>query len=246
MAKIIYLYFNPFDLTELLNKLIKIGVPLFDRQKQQIFELPFGVNGVTEIDLYGQENGHVLFSPCSYLGNNHLQCGSFSLTQENYVDDSIKLFSQIKRVVQKNFTYSKENAYYYGKGFYSEWLNKKYCLPTLLDFDKVTITNDRIDDIFNTLQNTCFRVKPNDVRLRDIEKVDSSALSFVIYANENQLVKTIIRKTLIHYEYDSACIFAYKDERKGVYDFILDIRLINDFPELKVLFEDLKEQADDY
>lgn len=238
MAKTVYAYFNTDDLAKLLNELLQIGIPLFDNEQRQISNLPFVVENITEIGLYSQEKGCVIFSPCFYLGN-QLQCGSFCLTQENCYADSPRLFSQIKKTVRKKFTYSKENACYYGSGFYDDWLNKKYCLPVLIDFERIEIKDDKIDKLFSMLQNTCFSIKPNNVRLRDIDKVDFSIPSFIIYSNENRLVKTIIRNSLLRYEYDSACIFADKDERKGVFSLVFDRRLTDDSPELRVLFEGL-------
>jgi hypothetical protein len=237
MAKTIYVYFNADDLSELLNGFMQIGVPLYDNVQGQISRLPFVVENITEIGLYSQEKGCVFYSPCMYIGN-QLQCGSFCLTQEK-CPNSLKLFSQIKKAIRSKYAYSKENACYYGPGFYHDWVNKRFCLPVLLDFDKIEITAERIENLFSTLQNSCFCVKPNNVRLRDAEKVDLSTSSFIIYSNENLLVPTIIRKSWIRYEYDSACIFAFKDESKGIYSFMFDRRLTNDSPELRMLFDGL-------
>lgn len=239
MKKTIYAYFNNDDLSELLNGLLQKGIPLFDDRQRPIMDLPFAVKDITEIRLYSQENGCVTFAPCIYLGN-QLQCGSFYLMSESNCTASLELFSQIKKAVRNKFSYSKANACFYGPGFYDDWLNKKFCLPILLDFDRIELTVNQIENLFSALQNTCFRVKPNNVRLRDVEKVDLSIPSFIIYSNDNHLVRTIIRKSFIRYEYDSACIFAYKDEKRGIYSFLFDRRLTCDSPELVSLFEKLK------
>ena len=241
MAKTIYVYFNTNDLTELLNNLQQKGIPLFDNEQRQILNLPFAVKNYIEIGLYSQDNGCVIFSPC-WFSDNRLDYGWFCLTNENDCPASSKLFSQIKRIVRKIFFYSKESATYYGSGFYNDWLNKRYCLPIQLDCERITLTVDEIEHLFSTLRNTTFCIKPNLVRLRDVDKVDLSIPSFIIYSDSSQLMRTIIRKAFIRYEYDSACIFAYKDERKGIYSLEFDRRLSKEFPELKSLFESLKTQ----
>lgn len=240
MAKTIYVYFNTVDLTDLLNELLQKGMPLLDSEKKQISHLPFAVAGFAEINLYSRDDGCVIFSACHFT-ENRLQCGSFCLTQENDCPASLKLFSRIKKIIQQKFSYSKENACYYGPGFYNDWLNKKYCLPLLLDCERIKVANNKIENLFCTLENTCYRVKPNYVRLRDIDRVDMSIPKFIIYTNPNRLVKTIIRKTFICYEYDSACIFAYKDERNGNYTLEFDRRLATESPELKQLFETIRD-----
>ena len=236
MRKTIYAYLNTDDLQELINDLMQKGTPLFDNNQTQIMKLPFAEEHIAEMELYSQDNGCVIFSPCYYLGN-QLQCGSFCLMKENHCPASLELFSQIKKVVRHRFSYSKENACYYGPGFYDDWVNKRFCLPILLDFERIEITANKIQNLFSILQNTGFHVKPNHVRLRDIDKIDLSTPSFIIYANENLLVQTILRKSWIHYEYGSACIFVDKDERKGVYSLVLDKRLTKDASELKLLLE---------
>ena len=236
MKKTIYAYFNNNDLSELLNGLLQKNMPLFNDKREQIIDLPFAEKNITEVNLYSKNNGCVIFTPCYFLGN-QLQCGSFCLIPEDDCPASLELFSQIKKVVRNKFTYSKANACYYGTGFYDDWTSKKFCLPILLDFDRIDIAIHQIENLFIALQNTCFRVKPNNVRLRDADKVDSSIPSFIIYYNENHLVQTIIRKSFVRYEYGSACIFVDKDERKGVYSLVLDRRLPKDSAELKVLFE---------
>lgn len=244
MPKTIYVYLNTDDLTELLNNLQQKGLPLFDSEQKQIFNLPFAVRGFPEINVYDRDNGCVIFSACHFV-ENQLCCGLFCLTNENYSPASLKLFSQIKKIVRQKFSYSKESATYYGPGFYNDWLNKRYCLPSLLVCERIKLSADKIENLFSTLQNTCFCVKPNNVRLRDIDKVDLSISSFVIYSDPNRLVKTIIRKSFIRYEYDSACIFVYKDERKGIYFLEFDKRLENDCSDLKLLFETIKNKTED-
>ena len=236
MKKTIYAYFNVDDLAELLDGLLQNGMPLFNDERGQIMDLPFVVNNITEVKLYSQNNGYVIFSPCFFLGN-QLQCGSFCLMQGNDCSASLELFSQIKKVVRNKFSYSKANACYYGPGFYDDWINKKFCLPILLDFDRIELAVDRIGNLFSMLKSSPFRVKANNVRLRDVEKVDISTPSFIIYSYEDRLEQTIVRKSWIRYEYNSACIFVDKNERKGVYTLVLDRRLSKDSFELKFLFE---------
>ncbi|MBR6801115.1 MAG: hypothetical protein IKM61_05135 [Eubacteriaceae bacterium] len=239
MGKTIYAYFNKDDLTGLLNYLQEKGESVLDSERRQIFNLPSSVENVTEISLHGKDGGYVYFSPCIYQGT-RLECGTFFLTDENSSPDSLKLFSRIKKAVQACFSYSRENACYYGPGIYEEWLNKRVCLPVLFDSDSIELKADRVESLLDMLKDTCFGVKANDVRLRDIDKVDLSVQSFVIYTDENRLIKTISRKTWVHYEYGSACIFAYKDDRKGIYTFIIDSRITDDNPELRELFEKIE------
>ena len=239
MTRTIYAYFNADDLAELLKSLREKSITLFDNEQRQMLNLPSITVGVKEIRLNSQENGCVTFSPCSYLGN-HLQCGLFCLPQDDCCASSLKLFSQIKNNIHHIFSYSKENACYYGPGVYDDWMNKRVRLPILLDCDRVELPADRVQSLLSTIKDTCFSVAPNNVRLRDINKTDMLMPSFIIYTNKDLLVKTIIRKTIIHYEYDSACIFVYEDARKKKYSAVFDKRLTRNSPELSALFDKLK------
>lgn len=239
MAKTIYAYFNTDDLEELLNRLLKKGIPLFDDEQRRILNLSSTAEGIKEMCLRSQDGGYIVFSPCVYLGN-QLQCGLFCLPQDDCCPSSLKLFSQVKSIVRHIFSYSKENACYYGPGIYDDWLNKRVRLPILLDCDSVELTVDRVEILLDTLKGTCFSVVPNNVRLRDIDKTDLLMPSFIIYTNKDLLVKTIVRKTIIHYEYDSVCIFVRKDERKKIYYAVFDKRIAADSPELSLLFEKLR------
>lgn len=96
MRKTIYAYFNTDDLQELINDLLQKDTPLFDNNQTQIMKLPFAEENIAEMELYSQDNGCVIFSPCYYLGN-QLQCGSFCVTNENHCPASLELFSQIKK-----------------------------------------------------------------------------------------------------------------------------------------------------
>ncbi len=241
MAKRIYAYFNEDDISKLMDALLTSGVQLFNDIQKQIITLPCISKNMMELKLYSQEGGCVLFTPCIYFGGG-LQSGIFYLAQNDITSTSLLLFSQIKAAIRQEFTYSQENSCYYGPGVFDDWLNKRLRLPILLDCDKVEYTSDELKQLLYTLKETSFKVKANDVRVRDLDMiVDLSVPSFIIYRQEKQLVKTIVRKSFIHYEYESACIFVYKNEQKKRYVLMLDRRLSNDSSELKALFASLKK-----
>ena len=81
------------------------------------------------------------------------------------------------------------------------------------------------------------------IRLRDIDNINLSAESFVIFKNNNQLIPTITRKTMIRYEYDSECIFVCNNKRKNCYVFVLDRRIsLRMSSDIEVLFKSIKQK----
>lgn len=239
MLKTIYCYFNDNDLKYLLETLYAKGIFLHDNNHKQLDSLPhITYENLIEIELYNEDKGQVCFSPCIVV-NGYLQCGMFWLKQSNDTT-SCKLYSLIKKHIKSCFTYSKENACYYGNGIFRDWCDRKYRFPLLLKYEKYELENSKIESLFAELKKLNMGVKANQVRIRDADRIDFNTPNFIIYCCENQLLRTIVNKSIIRYEYDSVCIFAYKNETKSVYTLMLDSRLINDYPDIKTLFEQIK------
>ena len=105
------------------------------------------------------------------------------------------------------------------------------------------ISEEKISHLIDTIINAGFIVKANDVRLRNAQQLDLSLESFVVFSQSNQMLQRIIRRTFIHYDYGSECIFVEKRQKRGVYSFILDKRLLKrSTGKLIQLFEIIKRE----
>lgn len=207
-----YCYFNEDDLKCLLESLSSKGVILYDNNQKQLISLPHVAYSIIEIELYDEARGQVYFSPCR-VDNGYLQCGMFWKNQSDEASD--KLYSVIKKHIRSCFVYSKDNACYYGNGIFKDWIDKKYRFPLLLKCEKYELEDNKIESLFAMLKKLNINVRANLVRLRNIDKIDLDTEDFIIYYSEDQLLRTIINKSIVRYEYGSVCIFAYKNEKKG-------------------------------
>ena len=101
----------------------------------------------------------------------------------------------------------------------------------------------KIEELFADVLKAGNVIRGNNVRLRNIDFIDLNADSFIIFRGEAELVTTIIRKSIIRYEYGSDCIFVYRKVRTRQLVFQLDQRLANDLSSnTVVLFKSLKQR----
>lgn len=239
MAKRIYVYLNDIDLSLILEMLSGEGLSFYDKNRTLTFEIGAISSNIATYAIGYNSNYCISFSPCFYTLN-HLQCASFFLEDVNNIE-LLTIFNLIKNYIRKTYMLSKDKSCYIGQNIYLDWLNKKYCFPIMFEYDVFSVENN-IKLVFDYVQKYGYMIKPNNVRLRDIDNVDLPTESFVIFQNNKQLFPTIIRKTMIRYEYDSECIFVFYHKRKRCYDFILDRRIsLNISSNIKTLFKSIKE-----
>ena len=98
-----------------------------------------------------------------------------------------------------------------------------------------------LKELFDNVIENGNIIRNNNVRLRNVNDIDLSADSFVIFNDESKMLTTVLRKSLIRYECGSECIFIFK-RKKGIYELILDDR-ISDNSECSIvkLFVEIKE-----
>lgn len=240
MAKIIYAYFSENDLRDILQLLSDNGATLRDNNEEPVKTAQAIVNGLVEYHVGCSDNDYIIFTPCAYLGR-YMNCGSFYLSNEKNAELA-PLFLKIKKHIRKEFLHSKENRCYIGPDIYEEWLTGKHRFPVLLASDRFEMEANKVQALFDSLLAEGFTIKPNDVRLRDLDLVDLAHDSFVIYEDAKKVKRTIANKTWVHYEYGSECVFVYRNKKTKTYSFELDKRLKNNAASsLVVLFERIKE-----
>ena len=222
MSNIFYTYFNDSDLCLINNFLLEMGSTFF-KKNTQINELPFSKSERCEISICIENSSVVIFSPC-VLNESKIQEGYFAAIDS---PSSIKQFLVIKKFIKKTFLYSKENRCYYGKGIYNDWLNFKYIFSIMFEFEIINVDWEEANIIFDDLLRKGYKLHPNNVRLRDINNNVIYSDEIIIFPQSAQIMKTIHRKTFIHYEYGSECIFVYKNKKKSFYSFVFDKRFLS-------------------
>ena len=239
MAKSIYVYLNDIDLSPILEMLSNAGLSFYDKNKILTFEIEAISSNITTYSIGYNSDCCIGFSPCYYTLN-HLQCASFYLEDVKNAE-LITIFNLIKDYIRKAYMLTKDKSCYIGQNIYYDWLNKKYCFPIMFEYDAFSIENS-IEAVFDYVRKHGYVIKPNNVRLRDIDTVDLSVESFVIFQNNKQLIPTIIRKTMIRYEYDSECIFVFYHKKMKCYEFVLDRRIsLQMSSNVEILFKSIKK-----
>lgn len=239
MAKRIYVYLNDTDLSLILEILSNAGLKFYDKNKMLTVEMTAISSNITTYFIGYNSDCCIVFSP-SFYTLNQLQCASFYLEDVENVE-LFTIFNLIKNYIRKAYMLTKDKSCYIGQNIYLDWLHKKYCFPIIFEYDVFSVENS-IESVFEYVQKKGYSIKPNNVRLRDIDNIDLSAESFVIFQNNKQLVSTIIRKTMIRYEYDSECIFVFYNKRKKCYDFVLDRRVsLQRSSNIETLFKSIKK-----
>lgn len=235
MGKIIYTYLNDYDLKNILNIFsehdVKCSNADYDNIKAISKGLPtfcFGYNDKTCIN----------FIPCFYTLN-QLQCAAFSIENNDEILNLV--FTNVKKHIKSSYIISKDKSFYIGPEFYKEWMENKYCLPSLIKYDSFFVAENNLKELFNNVIENGNIIRNNNIRLRNVNDIDLSADSFVIFNDESKMLTTVLRKSLIRYECGSECIFIFK-RKKGIYELILDDR-ISDNSECSIvkLFVEIKE-----
>ena len=239
MSKIIYAYLNDTDLLNILNIFSENNIKCTNAGSKDIKAVSngfpifyFGIDSETCIN----------FSPCFYTLN-LLQCAVFRIENDNEFFHSI--FTKIKKHIKSSYRLSKDKSFYIGPEFYNEWKENKYCLPSLFEYHSFCVNKSNIKELFEHLCQKGFLVRNNNTRLRNINNLDLSLDSFVIFNEKSKMSTTILRKSIIRYECGSECIFVYK-RKNDIYEFIIDDRIYEN-PECYItkLFDEIKENFGD-
>lgn len=237
MAKKLYVYLNDDDLSIILEMIYSAKLSIYDKDKAKVFKVEAISSNVTTYFIGYNSDCGIRFSPNFYTLN-QLQCASFYLED---VDNKelLTIFNKIKNYIHKSYMLSNDKSCYIGPNIYLDWLNKKYCFPIIFECDIFAVKN--IESIFVYAKKCGYTIKVNNVRLRDANNIDLSAESFVIFQSDNQLVPTVIRKTMIRYEYDSECIFVFYNKKTNYYEFVLDKRISLQSSNVTTLFNSIKD-----
>lgn len=223
MPNIIYTYFNDSDLCLIDSFLFDMGAVFLNKNNERINKLPFSESGRSEISISLENNTVIIFSPC-VIKDFKIHEGYFAALDN---PSSISTFLIIKKYIKNTFLYSQKNRCYYGNGIYNDWLNFKYIFPIMLESENINIDCKEAYAIFDDLLEKGYKLYPNNVRLRDTDKDFMFSNEIIISPQAAKITKTIHRKTFIHYEYGSECVFVYKDSKRGFYCFVFDKRLLN-------------------
>lgn len=231
---------NEDDLESILNLLHEKKCFIYNAKKIKIDEVMAIANEYLKIYIGFGDDCFIEFSP-SYFAGNYLQEAVFYIRdKENEV--LWKIFNDIKKYIRQTYMLSKDKSYYIGPGFYKDWLDKKYCVPSLFQYEEVFVDKNDLKDLFEFLLKSGYRIKTNNVRLRNIDIIDWQADAFIIYTESSELITTIIRKTMISYEYGADCIFVFKKPKLKGYVFQLDKRVSDDVDsKIRLLFQRIKE-----
>ena len=241
MSKALYTFFNDQDLFDLIAFLNTQGISVFTQNGTPLSEVhAIGGNNVT-LCIPNCESCNIKITTCSHQGY-FLQPGMILL--KNETDPYLRsTFNAIKKFIRQFYKLSKKKSYYFGPGIYQDWLQQKHQFPVLFEYDNYFIPEQDIEKIFSDISESGFVIRANDVRLRSIIEWTIRDESFVICEDVDNLNTLVIRKTFIHYNYGSKCIFVYKDSKRRQYEFMLDKRIdVSAHCKLIELFEDIRKQ----
>lgn len=241
MGKSIHIYINDEDLLLIQKFLSEKGIFVYDKNNLKVDKVPAICEGLEAFYLSHNKDEYIEFTPCFYTMG-CLQPAFFYMENLNNNDMKI-IFKQIKKNIRQNCRISYDKSYYIGPGIFQDWISKKYCFPVLFQFEEFYVDEGKIEELFADVLKAGNVIRGNNVRLRNIDFIDLNADSFIIFRGEAELVTTIIRKSIIRYEYGSDCIFVYRKVRTRQLVFQLDQRLANDLSSnTVVLFKSLKQR----
>ena len=234
MKRIIHIYLNDKDLLEIVQLLNDNNYSFYTRKGDIVDYVPAISNTIScfYINHKGETictNSNVMYTPCCYYSK-YLQSGFFSIDNDNSNNLKPKnAFCLIYKHIKNSFILSQDKSYYIGPDIYRDWINKKLCLPVHFSYTEVIIdANDTsIEKFFAKLQNEGFKVITNNSKLKNMDKLDINAESFIIFKDTSKLSKTIIHKNTIRYEKESECVFVTKKKTKNCvqYSFVIDDRI---------------------
>lgn len=238
MSKIIYAYLNDADLLNILNIFSENNIKCINADNEDIKAVSNGF----PIFYFGDDSENCInFSPCFYTLN-LLQCAVLRIENDNEFLNSV--FTKIKKYIKSSYRLSKDKSFYIGPEFYNEWKENKYCLPSLFEYHSFCVNRSYIKDLFEYISQKGFTVRNNNSRLKNINDLDLSSDTFVIYTDQSKMIETILRKSIIRYECGSECIFVFK-RKNDIYEFVIDDRLY-DKPDCSIIkiFDEIKESLE--
>ena len=239
MGKAIYIYLNDEDLLEIVNLLEAKKVSIYNEEKLETNHIQAVSNGLRWFYIGSSDHFNIKFIPCFYSAK-YLQCASFCLISKDDVFCR-KIFTFIKKHITRNYKLSGDKSYYIGPGIYREWLNRKIILPVFFECSKFSVNEDDIPYLFDEILSEGYKIKTNNVRIRDIDVIDFKAESFVVFNQSYSPIVNIIGKNIIRYEYGLDCIFVNRKNHQ--YVFCLDARIVFDQNStLPSLFEKIKKR----
>lgn len=230
---------NDNDFINFLFFLQVKNAKFYDKNKEEIEQIPVVEDGIEAFFIGYNQNDCIVYQP-SYYSMKCLQMAILRI--EDSKDSRLrKLFSEIKKYIRSTCLLSSDKMFYIGMEIYQDWIDKKYCFPVLFKYSEFVIDEAKIEAIFEELEKDEYRVKNNKVRLRNVDVLDLSGESFVIFLQTASIVTKVIRKSVLVYDYGSECIFVYRRNRK--YIFQLDQRLMEgETSKTFELFEEIRQK----
>ncbi|MBQ3100511.1 MAG: hypothetical protein IJC50_05915 [Clostridia bacterium] len=248
MSKRIYFFINDEDLFDLLSFLTEGGFTYrCDTQFKAINP------NLVKVEITYQRNkennqNYIHFYPSisseTYTSDAYIVLDDEAEAHQNLT----KAFRKIKKYIKSHYTLSKNKAYYIGPNIYKDWLKREVKLPVLLEYEEIVIGENSINlkRFFDCIVNQGYYVKVNFAKLRNIDVLDLTANSFIVYSSLDKIEKTIINRNMVRYDFDSECIFIYKTKhgKETVLSFLLDKRVLKkSSSKLVLLFEKLRDKT---
>ena len=235
MKKVIYVYLNDSDLMKIFDIFYQFNITCCN---DNVYNIKAVSSHLRKFYFSNNSQTFIKFIPCFYTLN-QLQCASFTLDCNDSILDSA--FLKIKKHIKLMYTLSPDRFYYIGPGIYQDWIDNKYCFPTLFKYLSFNVDSRNLQLLFDDILNSGNLIKVNNVKLSNIDTIDLFAESFVIYTNNSKMSTTILRKNTIRYEFGSECIFVFRRKYEK-FEFVLDHRVYSGSNyKLIKLFESIEE-----
>ena len=179
--------------------------------------------GIAPIYFGRAEGAGIKFVPCFYSAG-YLQCGSFCLEGEGD-GPAQTAFVKLCSHIRKNYKRNPRKSCYIGTGVYYDWLNRLHCFPFLLEYESFFVEEQYIHALFQLLAVEGYQIKTRHSRLGQDEIPNWNAESYVIFDASSNMQYTIVARKKIRYEWDSECIFVFRDRKTKRFEFVLDKRI---------------------
>ena len=240
MRSTIYLYINEKDISELNIFFQQHNITFCNSKMEKIEELPFISEGFARYYLMNETDIVMEYSSCRFMVG-RLQPAT--ICYDSQICNNRRLFTSLKNHIRKYYEISTNKLCYVGPNMKQDWKDRKYCFPEILFYSEVRIENDKLRGIFEEILEKGFEIKANHVRLRNIDQVDFTERSYIVFSKESNIIRTILRKNIVFYEYGSECLFGEYDDKKKTYIFFLDQRLVDENKQKLIeLFETIREK----
>lgn len=138
--------------------------------------------------------------------------------------DTLALYNEIIKWMKKKYRKSCVTSYYIGPNMYRQWLERRLEFQFFVDAQTFTVDESEFDfqQLLTHFHEMGYLIKENRHDVRQSETVFSGN-EFFIHAQDAKLHSNLMSRRLFYFP-DSEAVFFWKEEKKHLWRFIVDVR----------------------